>query len=147
MVAVSANVLQKWSRCGRKNISVLARPFGYVYSCLENTTHKDKPAANTLHYTCCFFLFPTWAWYPALIADTDCLDPHDSHVINEILVSFVRIVSGDLQVLQVTYSTISLIMSAISGIEKRYKKWRKGKSTHRYTSSKYSQSASAETCP
>jgi len=40
------------------------------------------------------------------MAETDCLEPQDSQVINEIRVSFVRSVSGDLHVLHVTYSTI-----------------------------------------
>ena len=50
-------------------------------------------------------LFPTWAWKPLLIALTDRRLPHDSHAMKKIRFSFVSRVSGDLQVLQVTYST------------------------------------------
>ena len=40
------------------------------------------------------------------MALTDLLLPHDSQAMKKIRFSFVRRVSGDLQVLQVTYSTI-----------------------------------------
>lgn len=50
-------------------------------------------------------LFPTWAWKPDLIALTDRLEPQDSQAMKKIRFSLVRSVSGDLQVLQVTYST------------------------------------------
>lgn len=36
---------------------------------------------------------------------TERLEPHDSHDMKKIRFSFVSNVSGDLQVLQVTYST------------------------------------------
>lgn len=49
---------------------------------------------------------PTCAWKPLLIALTDLLDPHDMHDMKKIRFSFVRRVSKDLHVLQVTYSTI-----------------------------------------
>jgi hypothetical protein len=42
---------------------------------------------------------------PDLIAETDLVDPQLSHCWKKIRFSLVRIVSGDLQVLQVTYST------------------------------------------
>jgi len=51
-------------------------------------------------------LFPTWAWKPLLMALTDLRLPHDSHAMKKIRFSFVSRVSGDLQVLQVTYSTV-----------------------------------------
>ena len=50
-------------------------------------------------------LLPTCAWKPVLIVLTDRLEPHDSHAMKKIRFSFVRRVSGDLHVLQVTYST------------------------------------------
>ena len=50
-------------------------------------------------------LFPTCAWNPLLMALTDLLLPHDSQAMKKIRFSLVRRVSGDLQVLQVTYST------------------------------------------
>lgn len=48
---------------------------------------------------------PVKAWKPVLIADTVLVDPQDSHCKKNKRFSFVRIVSADLQVLQVTYST------------------------------------------
>lgn len=39
---------------------------------------------------------------------TERLDPHDSHDMKKIRFSFVSSVSGDLHVLQVTYSTIHI---------------------------------------
>ena len=39
------------------------------------------------------------------MALTDLREPHDSQVMKNIRVSFVKRVSGDLHVLQVTYST------------------------------------------
>ena len=50
-------------------------------------------------------LFPTCAWKPVLIVFTDRREPHDSQDMKNIRFSFVRSVSGDLHVLQVTYST------------------------------------------
>ena len=41
-----------------------------------------------------------------MIALTDLLLPHDSQAMKKIRFSFVRSVSGDLHVLQVTYSTV-----------------------------------------
>lgn len=55
------------------------------------------------------FLLPTWAWKPVLMALTDRLDPHDWQVIKYRRFSFDRSVSGDLQILQVTYSTAATI--------------------------------------
>lgn len=43
------------------------------------------------------------------MAATDLREPHDSHVIKYSLFSFVKLVSGDLQVLQVTYSIMYLL--------------------------------------
>lgn len=52
---------------------------------------------------------------------TDCLEPHDEQVMNEILVSRVRIVSGDLHVLHVTYSTVSQVSTYSMGIQEERK--------------------------
>ena len=57
------------------------------------------------HPVLVLLLFPTWAWKPVLTALTDRLEPHDSHEMKKIRFSLVRSVSGDLHVLQVTYST------------------------------------------
>ena len=63
------------------------------------TKKKNQPVLFLLR-------FPTCAWNPLLMALTDLLLPHDSQAIKKIRFSFVRRVSGDLQVLQVTYSTV-----------------------------------------
>ena len=70
-----------------------------------NATVFDKLYILTVHPT--FFLRPTWAWKPLLIAVTDLLEPHDSHDTKKIRFSFCNTVSGDLHVLQVTYSTVT----------------------------------------
>jgi len=63
-----------------------------------------------LNYPVLFLLLlPTWAWKPLLMALTDRREPHDSHDMKNIRFSLVRRVSGDLHVLQVTYSTIYLL--------------------------------------
>lgn len=68
-------------------------------------------AAPPLVYPVLFLLrLPTWAWKPLLIALTDRLLPHDSQAMKKIRFSFVSRVSNDLQVLQVTYSTIVWIL-------------------------------------
>lgn len=46
------------------------------------------------------------AWKPVLIAWTDRVDPHEEQVMKKRRLSLVKVVSGDLQVLQVTYSTM-----------------------------------------
>jgi len=51
-------------------------------------------------------LFPVTAWKPDLMLATEQRDPHVSHCRKNNLVSFWRMVSGDLQVWQVTYSLI-----------------------------------------
>ena len=72
-----------------------------------------EPEGNERNQPVLFLLlFPTWAWKPLLMGLTERLDPHDSHDMKKIRFSFVRSVSGDLHVLQVTYSTeiyISLV--------------------------------------
>ena len=47
-----------------------------------------------------------WALKPVLIAETDRVEPQDSHWTKYKRLSLLKIVSGDLQVLHVTYSTI-----------------------------------------
>ena len=70
------------------------------YSCaITNTENSDHPVLFLL-------LFPTCAWKPVLMALTERLEPHDSQDMKNIRFSFVRSVSGDLHVLQVTYSTV-----------------------------------------
>lgn len=55
---------------------------------------------------CCLFLLPTCAEKPVLIAVTDRLLAHELHVTKYRRFSpLFNSVSGDLQVLQVTYST------------------------------------------
>lgn len=49
---------------------------------------------------------------PVLIADTERVEPQDSHWTKYKRLSLDRIVSGLLQVLQVTYSTDKMIVSA-----------------------------------
>ena len=44
-------------------------------------------------------------WKPDLIAETDLVEPQDSQAMKNNRLSLVSKVSGDLQVLQVTYST------------------------------------------
>lgn len=50
-------------------------------------------------------LLPTCAWKPVLMVATERLDPQDSHDMKKMRFSLLRRVSGDLQVLHVTYST------------------------------------------
>jgi hypothetical protein len=54
------------------------------------------------------------------MAETDCRDPQDSQVMNEIRVSFVRSVSGDLHVLHVTYSTVKCIRKLVIADPQNY---------------------------
>lgn len=62
------------------------------------------------YFYCCLFLswarFPVIAWKPDLILATEHRDPQVSHCKKNNLVSFCRIVSGDRQVWQVTYSSV-----------------------------------------
>lgn len=56
---------------------------------------------------CIFLLLPTWAENPVLIAVTDLREPQELHVMKYRRFSpLLSSVSGDLQVLQVTYSTV-----------------------------------------
>ena len=65
-------------------------------------TARDNP---TLQPVLFLLRLPTCAWKPVLIAFTERLEPHGSQDMKNIRFSFVRSVSGDLHVLQVTYST------------------------------------------
>lgn len=49
------------------------------------------------------------AWKPDLMLATEHLEPHDSHCRKKSRVSFCRIVSGERQVWQVTYSLMYLL--------------------------------------
>lgn len=96
-------------------------------------------------------LFPICAWKPVLIADTDrprknmstqfmvakkhIRDPHDSQVIKYSRFSLSRIVSGDLQILHVTYSTAFHV-----SIHAWDTSFSPRQTTHRYTFSTRSQS-------
>ena len=71
-------------------------------ACNVHNTRPYGPAQPVLF----LLLFPTCAWKPVLIALTERLEPHDSQDMKNIRFSFVRSVSGDLHVLQVTYSTV-----------------------------------------
>lgn len=76
----------------------------------NDTRSKPLPwIIQTTVYCAVAFLLPTWAWKPLLIALTDRREPHDSQDMKKIRFSFVRSVSGDLHVLQVTYSTSTIL--------------------------------------
>ena len=67
--------------------------------------------SRTKYYCCLLFRAarrPVRAWKPDLILATEHLDPHVSHCRKNNLVSFCKIVSGDLHVWHVTYSLIYL---------------------------------------
>jgi hypothetical protein len=62
--------------------------------------------SNQVIYPCCLRLLPTCAEKPVLMAVTLLRDPHELQVMKYSLFSpLLSSVSGDLQVLQVTYST------------------------------------------
>lgn len=91
--------------------NVNALPQGDVET-LKSEYHSDTLASPVAVIVPCpcyaarvLLRLPTWAWNPLLIGLTLRRLPHDSHAMKKIRFSFVRRVSGDLQVLQVTYST------------------------------------------
>lgn len=72
--------------------------------------HRNNPLQP-----CIFFLLPTWAEKPVLMAVTDRLDPHELHVIKYRRFSpLLSSVSGDLHVLQTTYSTFLLATNKLT---------------------------------
>ncbi len=76
------------------------------------TTQRDATLQPVLFLI--LLLFPTCAWKPVLIVLTDRREPHDSHDMKNIRFSFERIVSGDLHVLHVTYSTAAKQQQSVS---------------------------------
>lgn len=75
----------------------------------SNGRSKQLPDNTTTAHCAVAFLLPTWAWKPLLIALTDRREPQDSQDMKKIRFSFVRSVSGDLHVLHVTYSTLTIL--------------------------------------
>lgn len=95
----------------RSVIQQMYEPPAVQHVNVPDSGSKTATASQQNSYPVLFLLlFPTWAWKPDLIALTDRLEPQDSQAMKKIRFSLVRRVSGDLHVLQVTYSTVGPIV-------------------------------------
>lgn len=91
--------------------SLRLKTYDAIPSCQKRRRIVKSMLVVGIVQPCCLFLLPTWAEKPALMAVTLRLLPHELQLTKYNRFSpRTSSVSGDLQVLQVTYSTIEWLV-------------------------------------